>query len=80
MIPPPLDRVRANLYQSNGRSASPPPAPRTWRNRGGLTRPASIHKTRQNIYLLVQGGDRLAQSIYTMAPYKGVVKCEVIEK
>ena len=42
MIPPPLDRVRANLYQSNGRSASPPPAPRTvWRNRGGLTRPAT---------------------------------------
>ena len=26
MIPPPQDRARANLYQSNGRSASPPPA------------------------------------------------------
>ena len=39
--PPPLDRARANLYQSNGRSASPPPAPRTGRNRDGLTRPAT---------------------------------------
>ena len=80
MIPRRRIASRANLYQSNGGVQAHHPPRTVWRNRGGLTRPASIHKTRQNIYLLVQGGDRLAQSIYTMAPYKGVVKCEVIEK
>lgn len=43
MIPPPLDRARANLYQSNGGVQAHHPPRTIWRNRDGLTRPATLY-------------------------------------